>query len=125
MINKLEKMVEGTTVKVKKGVVKFLDNKVGEVIKAENINCVYVMIEGTQYKLYAEDLEIVVVEKALTVEEVKEYAMERYEEGGDCIIECWEDEYIQEHIDEGYTLKDFKEIMDMHKERWSAERRLW
>lgn len=33
-----------------------------------------------------------------TVAEVREYAMSMYEQGGDIIIECWEDEQIEEFI---------------------------
>lgn len=35
----------------------------------------------------------------LTIEEVKKVAMKHYNNGGDTIIECWEDREIQEWID--------------------------
>jgi len=49
--------------------------------------------------------------RKITVEQVKEWAMERYEKGGDTIIECWDDEDIQRQIDEGWTKRTFLKFM--------------
>ena len=51
--------------------------------------------------------------KAITVAEVKALAMKHYNEGGDGVVECWEDSEIQEAIDGGWTkpsdwLKSFR-----------------
>lgn len=34
----------------------------------------------------------------MTVEEVKKYAMKNYENGGDAIVECWEDSDIEDFL---------------------------
>lgn len=64
--------------------------------------------------------------KKLTVEEVMKYAMSKYEEGGSCIVDAYEDSYILELIeDDGYTLKDFDELIREHCKAWSENRRLY
>lgn len=36
-----------------------------------------------------------------TVEDVKRYALDHYDEGGDAILLCWGDDKIKEALDEG------------------------
>lgn len=48
--------------------------------------------------------------KKLTIEEVKEIAMENYGKGGDVIIECWEDEKIADWIEREGTRKELKKL---------------
>jgi hypothetical protein len=60
--------------------------------------------------------------KKLTVEDVKQYAWDNYNKGGDVIIECWTDDDIQERLDEGYTLGDFRNLMDVWEEEDKAAR---
>ena len=44
------------------------------------------------------------MEKIITVEEVKKLALKYYEDGGDGVVECWEDYQIKEAIEfEGMT----------------------
>lgn len=49
----------------------------------------------------------------ITIAEVRALALRHYDEGGDGVYECYEDDIIQEAIDEGmnteaHWLKDFK-----------------
>lgn len=55
-----------------------------------------------------------------TVEEIKEYARENYNRGGDVICECWEDKEIQEVLDEGNGLEYFKTLMSIWRDRENA-----
>lgn len=62
----------------------------------------------------------------LTVQRVKELAMQNYNSGGDAIVECWDDKDIQDWIDRGNTLKDLEiqfniregSIQDIENTRW-------
>jgi len=66
----------------------------------------------------------------LTIERVKELAMENYCKGGDTIVECYEDKEIQELIDRGVNteaklLKMFREQYEIDEEyrqaaKWHA-----
>lgn len=42
-----------------------------------------------------------------SVESVRAFALENYEVGGDAIVECWDDNDIQEYIDAGCTEIDW------------------
>ena len=56
--------------------------------------------------------------KKLTVEEVMKYAMSKYDEGGSCIVDHYDEDYIKELIEEGHTLQDFKDIISEHRRAW-------
>lgn len=65
---------------------------------------------------------------ALTIERVKELAMQNYEKGGDGIIECYDDKMIQELINNGINtekklLKFFKDGYEVDEEYRKAA--LW
>ena len=46
-----------------------------------------------------------------TIEDVLAYARKHYNEGGDVIVECWEEKDIQKMLDEGYGLDYFQCLM--------------
>jgi len=48
--------------------------------------------------------------KKLTISEVREIAKKNYSKGGDSIYEAWDDECIQEWIDQYGTKKALKEV---------------
>lgn len=55
-----------------------------------------------------------------TIEEVKEYAMSKYEEGGDIVIECWEDKDIEDFIAKcgrKSVRKTLDELFSAHNDR--------
>lgn len=56
--------------------------------------------------------------KKLTIEEVKEIAMENYGKGGDVIIECWEDEKIADWIEREGTRKELKKLFQRIRIYW-------
>lgn len=55
--------------------------------------------------------------EVLTIEQVKTEAMKNYNNGGDVVIECWEDKDIQAWIDgtEHKCSKPNKTIKDLYK----------
>ena len=56
----------------------------------------------------------------LTVEEIKKIAMRNYNNGGDAIIECYEDKDIQELIDHGLTLQGLLSMFSIREEEFKA-----
>ncbi len=55
----------------------------------------------------------------LTVEKVKELAMKNYNQGGDAIVECYEDKQIQELIDRGIDTE--KKLMEFFKDNYEID----
>lgn len=53
-----------------------------------------------------------------TVSDVKSYALENYEDGWDILLECLTDEDIQDRIDEGYDIEDFRCLCEDLSERF-------
>ena len=53
----------------------------------------------------------------LTVEIVKNYATENYNNGGDAILNCWDDEEIQREIFKGLSLERLAVIIEMNAGR--------
>lgn len=55
--------------------------------------------------------------KKLTIERVREFAKEHEKNGGNIVLEYWDDLRIKQYIDAGGTLKGLKELFDA----WSQE----
>ena len=49
----------------------------------------------------------------MTIEKINEYCYEHYEEGGDIVVECMEDE---EKLDRFETLGDLQEYIETYEE---------
>lgn len=59
----------------------------------------------------------------MTIEEIDLYAYEHYEEGGDVVVECMEDE---EKLARFETLSDLQEYIEIHEEhRKEIESTAW
>ena len=50
----------------------------------------------------------------MTIEEIDEYAYKHYEEGGDIVVECMDDE---EKLARFETLSDLKEYIEINEQR--------
>lgn len=50
----------------------------------------------------------------LTIDEIREIATERYEEGGDGIIECWTDRDIKEWLEEGNGRRELNKLIKLY-----------
>jgi hypothetical protein len=46
----------------------------------------------------------------LTIKEVKDYSLKHYNQGGDVLFECWDDEDIQNALDKGADLNFFDDL---------------
>lgn len=58
-----------------------------------------------------------------TVEKIKKYALDNYNEGLDIIVECWDNKELQELIDEGResVVSTLETLMSTNCERISME----
>lgn len=58
-----------------------------------------------------------------TVEKIKKYALNNYNNGLDIIVECWDDKELQELIDEGResVVSTLETFMDTNCERTPME----
>lgn len=53
-------------------------------------------------------------DESMSIEEFKELAMERYEQGGHRLIECWDNEMITEWLaEEGRKYYDIFDLIDL------------
>lgn len=59
------------------------------------------------------------VKEKLTIERVKELAMQNYNKGGDGIVECYEDYQIQELIDSGVNTET--KLMNFFKDSFAID----
>lgn len=57
------------------------------------------------------------IRRRTTVSDVKAYALENYEDGWDVMFECLTNDDIQEYIDKGYDIDDFRCLCEDLSER--------
>jgi len=59
----------------------------------------------------------------MTIEEIDQYAYKHYEEGGDFVVECMDDE---EKLARFETLEDLKQYIEInHERRMEIESTIW
>lgn len=53
----------------------------------------------------------------LTVAEVRKYSEDHYNNGGDVVVECWNDRDIEEFIEDGGTVEQLERLFAISDER--------
>lgn len=56
----------------------------------------------------------------LTIDKIRAYAKENYNNGGDFIVECWSDSDIQDFLARGGTLRELAKMFSERREHFLA-----